>query len=194
MNIRMVDISKLLTSEYFKMFHSRIFQPRTSTCCFALRVSFRRSLSTEISRKPLQSGGHISHLSFKGPKKYPILSPDGLSHLTESIKSIDDEQDVRAIFLRSTIAGADINFMKDIDGPDAARSFIRLIDRLCSTIQNASIPVVSVIDGPCLGAGMEVAAACDLRIAARQGTVFGMPETKVVRPILFYYVQSKEFV
>jgi len=82
--------------------------------------------------------------------------------------------------MRDTIAGADLKYMRNIEMPEQARSFIRLIDELCTTIQDFPVPVVAVLSGHCLGAGMEVAAAADMRICCRD-TVFGMPETKVVR-------------
>ncbi|KAF2101215.1 ClpP/crotonase [Rhizodiscina lignyota] len=103
--------------------------------------------------------------------------------VTKCLQNLEKEDDgLRAVFLSATIAGADLNFMRDIDSPASARTFIQHIDLLCRTIQDFSVPVVAVTDGPCLGAGMEVAAACDLRVATRQGTVFGMPETRVGLP------------
>ena len=42
-------------------------------------------------------------------------------------------------------------------------------------------PVIAAIDGPCIGAGMEFVAACDIRIASTRA-VFGMPETKLGIP------------
>jgi enoyl-CoA hydratase/carnithine racemase len=65
--------------------------------------------------------------------------------------------------------------------PPAARSFITELHGACRAIRDLDAPVIAAIDGPCLGAHLEVAAACDLRIAAA-GSRFGMPEVRVGIP------------
>jgi enoyl-CoA hydratase len=143
----------------------------------------KRLFSTRITQSPLASGGYVSHLEYISQKKLFILDPQAIANLTNELEQAASETDLRALFLRSTIAGADIKYMKEIGSPDAAEDFIRSIDKLCSTIQDFPVPVIAIIDGPCLGAGMEVAASCDIRIAVRgERTVFGMPETKVGIP------------
>jgi enoyl-CoA hydratase/carnithine racemase len=73
--------------------------------------------------------------------------------------------------------------MKDLKDYAEGVTFIRSIDELCSSIQDFSVPVIAVIDGPCFGAGMEVAASCDIRIAVEdEKTIFAMPETKIGIP------------
>lgn len=73
--------------------------------------------------------------------------------------------------------------MRDIAGPKEAKEFIRLIDELCSAIQNFPDPVIAICEGPCLGAGLEVAMSADVRLAVgTPDTVFGMPETRVGIP------------
>lgn len=144
---------------------------------------FLRFLTTSITHTPLQDGTSAAHLSFTGPKKYPILDPEATTTLTQAILNITSQPGIRALFLRSTIAGADLKHMSQLTTPHEARSFINLIDRLCVSIQHAPIPVIAVISGPCLGAGLEVAASCDFRIASPgQNTTFGMPETRVGIP------------
>lgn len=142
-----------------------------------------RSLTTHIVKSHLPNDGHAAHLSFTGAKKHPILDPDALTTLTGAIETATSQPGIRVLFLRSTIAGADLKHMRDITSAAAARAFIRQIDRLCTAAQDSPVPVVAVIDGPCLGAGMELAASCDFRIAVGdERTVFGMPETRVGLP------------
>jgi enoyl-CoA hydratase len=143
----------------------------------------RRAFGTIIGQVPLDSGGYVSHLQFTSDRTLFILDPPSIANLTQALQTASSETELRALFLRSTIAGADIKYMKGIESPEAAEEFIRSIDKLCSTIQEFPTPVISIIDGPCLGAGMEVAASCDIRIAVRgEKTIFGMPETKVGIP------------
>jgi enoyl-CoA hydratase/carnithine racemase len=63
----------------------------------------------------------------------------------------------------------------------SAEGFITLVHRSCDCLRALPVPVIARINGYALGAGLEVAAACDLRIAA-SNAVFGMPEVKVGIP------------
>lgn len=77
-------------------------------------------------------------------------------------------------------AGADVREMERFD-PSSARTFITALHEACAAIRALDAPVIAAIDGPCLGAHLEVAAACDLRIASA-GSSLGMPEIKVGIP------------
>ena len=56
-----------------------------------------------------------------------------------------------------------------------ARTFITRVHDCCEAIRGCPAPVIARINGYCLGAGLEIAAACDLRAAA-ETAVLGMPE------------------
>ena len=73
---------------------------------------------------------------------------------------------------RAFSAGADISGFKESDG--GARRIQELADR----IEAASVPVVAAIHGYCLGGGLEIALACDLRIAQRDAQL-GFPEVNL---------------
>jgi enoyl-CoA hydratase/carnithine racemase len=62
-----------------------------------------------------------------------------------------------------------------------ADAFITLVHRTCDCLRALPVPVIARVNGYALGAGLEVAAACDLRIASTNA-VFGMPEVKVGIP------------
>ena len=62
-----------------------------------------------------------------------------------------------------------------------AEGFITLVHRSCNALRELPVPVIARVNGYALGAGLEVAAACDLRIAS-SNAVFGMPEVKVGIP------------
>lgn len=86
----------------------------------------------------------------------------------------------RCAVLHCSGGGADVREMKDFDG-DAARRFITALHGSCRAIRDLDAPVIAAIDGPCVGAHLEVAAACDLRIASDRSRL-GMPEIKVGIP------------
>jgi enoyl-CoA hydratase/carnithine racemase len=82
---------------------------------------------------------------------------------------------------RAFIGGADITEMARIASPDDARAFITRIHHVCRAIRDCPQPVIARVNGWCLGAGLEIAAACDMRVAATTAQ-FGMPETRVGMP------------
>jgi len=81
---------------------------------------------------------------------------------------------------RAFVGGADIAEIAGLN-PSSARGFITLVHRCCAGFRRLPVPVVARIHGYALGAGLEVAAACDLRIASEHAR-FGMPEVKVGIP------------
>src|SRR2546428_10149070 len=63
----------------------------------------------------------------------------------------------------------------------SARDFITRIHRACNAVRRLPVPVVAQLHGAVIGAGLELAASCDLRIAA-DGTRFAMPEVRLGIP------------
>jgi enoyl-CoA hydratase len=82
---------------------------------------------------------------------------------------------------RAFVGGADIREMALIDGPDAARNFITGVHRACAAVRACPAPVIARIQGYCFGAGLELAAACDFRIASDTAEL-GMPEVRLGIP------------
>lgn len=160
------------------------FWLHTARASFPHIISHKRLFTTAVNKTDLKSGGAIAHLHLLAPtssknKTLHVLSPPSIKNLTETLAHLASDETIRALFLHGTIAGADLKYMRDIDSPTTARDFIRSIDTLCTSIQDFPAPIVAICRGYCFGAGMEAAAAADLRIAVK-GAVFGMPETKVV--------------
>jgi len=100
--------------------------------------------------------------------------------LPQVLRSLDDDQQVRVIVLRGAgprgfCAGADLKESKPPTTACAARSprdasnWIRAFDQVAK-------PLVAAIHGFCLGGGLEIALACDIRIASADA-VFSLPET-----------------
>jgi enoyl-CoA hydratase len=76
--------------------------------------------------------------------------------------------------------GADITELSALDASSAPR-FIQKIHAVCEAIRRLPVPVLARLHGAVIGAGLEIAAACDLRVAA-QGTKFAMPEVRLGIP------------
>lgn len=136
--------------------------------------------------------GHtITTLTFSNPTKLNIVSTPVLQDLITKCQTISTDPHLRAVILRgaptpagkspSFIGGADIREMEQMDSYDKAQSFITLVHNACDALRQVPVPVIAQIHGFCLGAGLEIAASCDLRVATREST-FGMPEVKIGLP------------
>lgn len=117
--------------------------------------------------------------------KLNTLDPKTMDSFTTVLEQVATDQNLRAIILRGAgdkafIGGADINTMAQLSAT-TARDFITQVHRCCDAVRRAPVPVIARIHGYTLGAGLEVAAACDIRIAA-ETSVFGMPEVQVGIP------------
>jgi enoyl-CoA hydratase len=127
----------------------------------------------------------VAHLTIHNERKLNTLNSALMEEFAAAIEGLARDETLRAAVLtgageRAFIGGADINEMAQLD-PVSGRAFITRLHRCCDAVRRAPFPVIARIMGYALGAGLEVAAACDLRIAA-ETAVFGMPEVKVGIP------------
>jgi len=81
---------------------------------------------------------------------------------------------------RAFTAGMDVRVLRDLD-PGRARALITTLHDALDAVHRAPFPVIAAVNGPCLGAGFELALACDLRVAAASAS-FGLPEVRVGVP------------
>jgi enoyl-CoA hydratase/carnithine racemase len=81
---------------------------------------------------------------------------------------------------RAFIGGANLHALAALD-TDTAQAFIGAVHELCAVVRGAEVPVIAVMQGYCLGAGLEIACACDWRIGDTSVRC-GMPEVRVGVP------------
>lgn len=117
--------------------------------------------------------------------KLNVLNPPIMTELIESMDRLGRDTTLRTIVLcsagdRAFVGGADINAMAELDG-STARDFISLVHQSCDVFRRSAVPVIARIQGWTLGAGLELAASCDFRIASN-GARFGMPEVRIGIP------------
>jgi len=81
---------------------------------------------------------------------------------------------------RAFTAGMDVRVLRELDTA-RARELITTLHDAIAAVHRAPFPVIAAVNGPCLGAGFELALACDLRVSAVSAT-FGLPEVRVGVP------------
>jgi enoyl-CoA hydratase len=131
-------------------------------------------------------GGTVANVVFDNARRLNVLNPPALLDLTEAFLGLAREDDLRCVVFsgaggRAFIGGADINHMTTMRHPEDGRRFLTMIHKLCQAIRDVPVPVICRAAGYTLGAGLEVAVSCDIRIAA-DNAMFGMPEVKVGVP------------
>ena len=127
----------------------------------------------------------VATITIVNPARLNTLGRDLLRALDAALAAVGRDRGLRAVVLRGEgerafIGGADITEMAALD-PATAREFITLVHAACAAARSCPVPVIARIAGWALGAGLEIAAACDLRVAA-EGARFGMPEVRIGIP------------
>jgi enoyl-CoA hydratase/carnithine racemase len=142
---------------------------------------------TRIHSNILAQGNHAESawISVDNHEKINILDRAAMEDLRAAIAAVSQNPALRVMVLRGAgdqafIGGADIREMVQLN-PDSAEQFITCLHQVCAALRAAPVPVIARISGYCLGAGLEIAASCDIRIAA-DNAVFGMPEVRVGIP------------
>lgn len=129
--------------------------------------------------------GCVARIIVDYQSRLNILNSRLIRELTGAVNSLAGNKRLRVLILtgagdRAFIGGADINEMAALDS-SSAREFILRLHEACTALRELPVPVIARISGYCLGAGLEVAASCDLRVAADHST-FAMPEVRVGIP------------
>lgn len=142
----------------------------------------------EITSHTSKSGSRtVATITVSRVGKLNSLNSRLLEQLAASINDFSHRnEDLACIVLtgsgdRAFIAGADINEMAKIDSPAKARAFISRVHAVCDAIRNCPVPVIARINGVAFGAGMEIAACCDMIVASPKAQ-FSMPEVRIGIP------------
>jgi enoyl-CoA hydratase len=113
-----------------------------------------------------------------------LIVPELIAELRAVFEALVRDPDVRAAVVtgagRAFTAGMQVQVLRDLT-PATAKALITSLHEAIHTVHDAPFPTVAMINGPCLGAGFELAMACDLRTAAA-GAPMGLPEVKVGAP------------
>ncbi|WP_029061658.1 enoyl-CoA hydratase [Labrenzia sp. DG1229] len=128
--------------------------------------------------------GLIAEIVLNAPDRKNALSLSAWERIPERLHELTANPEVRVCVIRgaggkSFCAGADISEFKAIRStPEAAMRYDAVNVAAFKALKNVAIPVIAAIEGPCLGGGLGLALACDLRIAS-QTALFGIPAARL---------------
>src|SRR2546423_582473 len=128
--------------------------------------------------------GGVARIFLNRPEKVNALHSALLDSLLEAIRKTGADEKVRIVVLgghgKAFCGGADVNELSRLDASNAG-AFVGRIHAVCAALRRLPVPVLARLHGAVIGAGLEIAASCDLRIAA-EGTRFSMPEVRLGIP------------
>lgn len=129
--------------------------------------------------------GQVAYVTVDNVAHRNRLGKSGKDEIATVFTQLAANENLRVAVLtgggdKSFIAGSDISEMKDQDIA-GQREVGTKTHLACDAIRQLPVPVLARINGYCLGSGMELAAACDMRAAADHAK-FGMPEVKFGLP------------
>jgi enoyl-CoA hydratase/carnithine racemase len=135
-------------------------------------------------RLVVEKRGAVGWIVFDQPAKKNAINDAMWRGIPEAMACLDADAEVRCVAFRGAgaeafAAGADISEFEKIRAERAAvGEYDGLLDRVLLSIQGSAKPSVALIHGYCMGGGLEVALACDLRYCGT-GAQFGIPAAKL---------------
>jgi enoyl-CoA hydratase len=142
-------------------------------------------MAVSVVREARSEGGFVARVTIDRAAKLNALDRPLMAEIIGAMTELADDPALRLAVVTGAgghafIGGADIDELAALDA-DSARGFITAVHVCCDAFRHLPVPAIARIDGYTLGAGLELAAACDFRIATDR-SVFGMPEVRIGLP------------
>ena len=128
--------------------------------------------------------GPVGHMVFDNPARRNAISGDMWRAIPKAMAEFDADPEIRCIVLRGEgtvafAAGADISeFEARRSSQRSVEEYDGLVDAAQHAIEDSAKPVIALIHGFCIGGGVEMALACDLRYAA-DSSQFAIPAARL---------------
>jgi enoyl-CoA hydratase/carnithine racemase len=142
--------------------------------------------NTELFK--VEKDGHLAWLTFNRPEKRNTMNVEFFEGLIRHFQAFNDDPNIRVIIIkaegRSFTAGIDfqeLNTLLQGSGASVREKLRRDILRLqegINAIERCRKPVIAAIHSHCIGGGVDLASACDIRIATKDA-VFSIRETRI---------------
>ncbi len=127
--------------------------------------------------------GAIATIQLNRPDKLHAIDPPMLEQLEAVVREIDRNEAIRAVIVTATgdrafCVGADINAWSALAPLDMWRRWVRDGHRVLEALARLRQPTIAALNGLAFGGGLELALACDLRVAADHAEL-AAPEVKI---------------
>jgi methylglutaconyl-CoA hydratase len=137
---------------------------------------------TMVTVKPHSEGSYISELILERHEGKNAFSSDMIDSFERAVESVRSNKNIRVLIVRSTVdkvfcAGADLKERLAMPEEKVA-PFVSRLRNAFNGLASLPIPTIASIDGVALGGGLELALACDIRVASATATL-GLPETNL---------------
>ncbi|MEU0499339.1 enoyl-CoA hydratase-related protein [Mycobacterium sp. NPDC006124] len=136
-------------------------------------------MSTKIA---IRVDGAVARLELDGADRLNAIGTQTYTDLAAAIRTLESQTSVRAVIVHGSgrvfCAGADIAEIQTFSGREAFAAFLRGFTDALDVLVASPLPVIAAIHGSALGGGLELAMACDLRVATPDATL-GLPEAKL---------------
>jgi enoyl-CoA hydratase/carnithine racemase len=136
-------------------------------------------MATQVS---CRVDGPVAWLLLDGADRLNAIGRQTYLDLAAAVRELEQRDSVRAVVIhgagRAFSAGADIEEIQSFDGRDDFATFIHGFTDALDVLATSPLPVIAAIHGSALGGGLELAMACDLRIATSAARL-GLPEAKL---------------
>lgn len=130
----------------------------------------------------LERKNHVAFITINREKTLNSLNPQTLDELEKAVQEFEQTTEIKVIIItgageKAFVAGGDVAVMQPL-GPMEARDVALQAQRLFNAIEYSQKVYIAAVNGYALGAGCELAMACDIRIAAEEAKL-GQPEVKL---------------
>lgn len=134
----------------------------------------------EFRNLHLDQHGPLAVLTVSRPKALNALNADTLSEISQAVELVIENPEIGALIItgsgdRAFVAGADISELAELSDVYAGRELALAGQDVMHQISSLPIPVIAAVNGFALGGGLELALACDVRVASTNAKL-GLPE------------------
>jgi len=141
---------------------------------------------SEFETLQVSAEGPLGRLTLNRPGKLNALSPTTLRELVQAARWFDSQPEVHVVIVagagRAFCAGFDLGFFSGADSAPPGHADADLGRVMVEQLANLRALTIAAIHGRCVGGGVLIAVACDLRIAA-DDAVFSIPEIDLGIPL-----------
>jgi len=139
-------------------------------------------MTTEKMLSRVKDG--VGYITFNNPEKHNAVSIEMWDALEQILDGFRSSQDIRVIVLsgaggKAFVSGADISkFDKERSSKEAVLSYNKRTQKVYENLETFPKPTIAMIDGYCIGGGLNLAVCCDIRICSEKSK-FAMPAAKL---------------